>query len=128
MARRTADQGQGRSARHARHGRRWCRVTRDAPGSHARRIAPAGAGHPVHVTRISAEMTMALFCETPTLSRRALLVGGASLTAWACLPRFASAAGGRDPRFIAIILRGALDGLSCVGPVGDPNYASLHGD
>ena len=71
---------------------------------------------------------MALFCETPTLSRRALLLGGASLTAWACLPRFASAAGGRDPRFLAIILRGALDGLSCVGPVGDPNYAGLHGE
>jgi uncharacterized protein (DUF1501 family) len=73
-------------------------------------------------------MTMALFCETPTLSRRALLLGGASLTAWACLPRLAGAAGGRDPRFITIILRGALDGLSCVGPVGDPNYAGLHGD
>jgi uncharacterized protein (DUF1501 family) len=33
----------------------------------------------------------------------------------------------RDARFIVIILRGALDGLSTVGPVGDPAYASLHG-
>jgi uncharacterized protein (DUF1501 family) len=71
---------------------------------------------------------MALFCETPSLSRRALLIGGGALTAWGLLPRFASAAGTRDPRFVTIILRGAMDGLSCVGPVGDPAYAGLHGD
>ena len=34
---------------------------------------------------------------------------------------------GSDPRLIVIILRGALDGLSTVAPVGDPDYASLHG-
>ncbi len=71
---------------------------------------------------------MPLFCETPSVSRRALLIGGGALVAWAHLPRFAHAAGGRDPRLVVIILRGALDGLSAVGPVGDPNYAGLHGD
>jgi uncharacterized protein (DUF1501 family) len=70
---------------------------------------------------------MASLCETPSISRRALLVGGAALVAWAHLPRFALAAGGRDPRLVVIILRGALDGLSAVGPVGDPDYARLHG-
>jgi uncharacterized protein (DUF1501 family) len=60
-------------------------------------------------------------------SRRALLLAGASFAAWAYLPRFAGAADGRDPRLIAIILRGALDGLATVAPVGDPDYAGLHG-
>jgi uncharacterized protein (DUF1501 family) len=62
-----------------------------------------------------------------TPSRRALLLGGASFTAWAYLPKFARAAGGRDPRLIVVILRGALDGLATVAPVGDPDYAGLHG-
>ena len=60
-------------------------------------------------------------------SRRTLLLGGASFAAWAYLPKFARAADGRDPRFVTIILRGALDGLATVAPVGDPDYASLHG-
>src|SRR5438067_11153510 len=60
-------------------------------------------------------------------SRRALLLGGASLAAWAYLPKFARAADGRDPRLVIIILRGALDGLATVAPTGDPDYAGLHG-
>ncbi|HET7888537.1 MAG TPA: DUF1501 domain-containing protein [Bradyrhizobium sp.] len=60
-------------------------------------------------------------------SRRALLLGGATFAAWAYLPKFARAADGRDPRLITIILRGALDGLATVAPVGDPDYADLHG-
>ncbi len=60
-------------------------------------------------------------------SRRALLVGSASFAAWAYLPKFARAADGRDPRLVVIILRGALDGLATVAPVGDPDYAALHG-
>ena len=60
-------------------------------------------------------------------SRRALLLGGASFAAWAYLPKFARAAVGRDPRLIVIILRGALDGLATVAPLGDPDYAALHG-
>jgi uncharacterized protein (DUF1501 family) len=68
-------------------------------------------------------------CEsrTPLASRRALLLGGASFAAWAYLPKFARAADGRDPRLIVVILRGALDGLATVAPVGDPDYAGLHG-
>jgi uncharacterized protein (DUF1501 family) len=60
-------------------------------------------------------------------SRRSLLLGGASFAAWAYLPKFARAADGRDPRLVVMILRGALDGLATVAPVGDPDYAGLHG-
>ena len=60
-------------------------------------------------------------------SRRSLLLGGASFAAWAYLPKFARAADGRDPRLVVIILRGALDGLATVAPIGDPDYAGLHG-
>jgi len=67
-------------------------------------------------------------CETPSLNRRRLLGLSGSLIASAFIPKFARAADGRDPRFIAIILRGAMDGLSAVAPAGDPDYAKLHGD
>ena len=60
-------------------------------------------------------------------SRRTLLLGGASFAAWAYLPKFARAANRRDPRLVVMILRGALDGLATVAPVGDPDYAGLHG-
>jgi uncharacterized protein (DUF1501 family) len=60
-------------------------------------------------------------------SRRGLLLAGASFAAWAYLPKFARAADGRDPRLIVVILRGALDGLATVAPIGDPDYAGLHG-
>ena len=61
-------------------------------------------------------------------TRRALLLGGASFAAWAYLPKFARATERRDPRLIVVILRGALDGLATVAPVGDPDYAGLHGE
>ena len=61
------------------------------------------------------------------VSRRSLLLGGASFAAWAYLPKFARAADGRDPRLVVVILRGALDGLATVAPIGDPDYAGLHG-
>ncbi|GGH28416.1 hypothetical protein GCM10007036_37590 [Alsobacter metallidurans] len=64
-------------------------------------------------------------CEAPDPSRRAVLVTGGALFAWAFAPRFAHAAGGKDPRLVTIVLRGALDGLSAVAPVGDPDYAAL---
>ena len=35
---------------------------------------------------------------------------------------------GRDPRFLTIVLRGALDGLATVAPVGDPDWIALRGD
>jgi uncharacterized protein (DUF1501 family) len=37
-------------------------------------------------------------------------------------------AAGRDPRLLVIVLRGALDGLGAVAPVGDPDWVSLRGD
>ncbi|MEP6828481.1 MAG: DUF1501 domain-containing protein [Aestuariivirga sp.] len=67
-------------------------------------------------------------CQTASFSRRKLLGLSGSLVASAFIPRFARAADSRDPRFITIILRGAMDGLSAVAPVGDPDYASLHGN
>jgi len=69
-----------------------------------------------------------LLCETPSLSRRALMTAGGALFCWAHLPAFARAADGRDPRLVVMVLRGALDGLSAVAPTGDPDYAALHGD
>ena len=65
--------------------------------------------------------------EMTSLSRRALLVTGGAMFAWAYLPKLARAAGARDPRLVVIVLRGGLDGLAAVAPVGDPRYASLHG-
>jgi uncharacterized protein (DUF1501 family) len=72
-------------------------------------------------------MTMDCGYSSLVTSRRALLLGGASFAAWAYLPKFARAADGRDPRLIVVILRGALDGLATVAPLGDPDYAGLHG-
>jgi uncharacterized protein (DUF1501 family) len=60
-------------------------------------------------------------------SRRELLLASGTLFAWAHMPRLAHAEG-RDPRFLAIILRGALDGLATVAPVGDSDWVSLRGD
>jgi len=69
-----------------------------------------------------------LLCQAPSLSRRALLAAGGALFAWAHIPSFARAADARDPRLVVIILRGALDGLSALAPIGDPDYAALHGE
>jgi uncharacterized protein (DUF1501 family) len=62
-----------------------------------------------------------------SLSRRRLLaLSGVSL-ALAHFPRAASASAARDSRLVVIVLRGALDGLSAVAPIGDPDYAALRG-
>ena len=66
-------------------------------------------------------------CASLLATRRALLLGSGAFAAWAYVPRFARAADGTDPRLIIVILRGALDGLATVAPVGDPDYAGLHG-
>jgi uncharacterized protein (DUF1501 family) len=62
------------------------------------------------------------------LSRRSFLeasvfAGASTLVA----ARFALAAAPTDSRFVFVLLRGALDGLSAVPPVGDPDYARLRG-
>ncbi len=61
------------------------------------------------------------------LTRRSLL-GRAALTGVVALtPRLAFASAPTDRRFVFIILRGAMDGLAAVMPVGDPFYAGLRG-
>jgi uncharacterized protein (DUF1501 family) len=58
------------------------------------------------------------------LDRRQLL---AATTAALLTPGLALAAAPTDRRFVFIILRGAMDGIATVMPVGDPAYAALHG-
>ncbi|WP_108659871.1 DUF1501 domain-containing protein [Acuticoccus kandeliae] len=58
-------------------------------------------------------------------TRRGFLAGGAAFTAWASIPKLARAAGTRDPRYITIILRGGMDGLATVAPIGDPAYEAV---
>jgi uncharacterized protein (DUF1501 family) len=66
-------------------------------------------------------------CCPHAATRRELLLGSGALFAWAFVPRIARAEG-RDPRFLTIVLRGALDGLAAVAPVGDPDWVKLRGD
>src|SRR5215475_7298711 len=61
------------------------------------------------------------------VTRRRLLLASGTLFAWAHLPKLALAEG-RDPRLLVIVLRGALDGLAAVAPVGDPDWLTLRGD
>ncbi|MEN3380528.1 MAG: hypothetical protein V7608_572 [Hyphomicrobiales bacterium] len=60
-------------------------------------------------------------------TRRELLAGAGVLFAWPFVPKLARAEG-RDPRMLTIVLRGALDGLAVVAPVGDPDWLKLRGD
>lgn len=55
-------------------------------------------------------------------TRRVFLATAGALVASVSVPRVALAANGRDPRFLFVFLRGALDGLAAVAPVGDPAY------
>ena len=68
---------------------------------------------------------MTINLHAPT--RRELLLASGALFAWAYLPKRALAEG-RDPRLLVIVLRGALDGLAAVAPVGDPEWVKLRGD
>lgn len=61
------------------------------------------------------------------LNRRTLLAGVAGAGALS-FPLFAfGQALTTNKRLLVIVLRGGLDGLSAVAPVGDPSYASLRG-
>ena len=60
-------------------------------------------------------------------TRRSVLLAGGAIFGAAFLPKSAHASRNRDPRLVVIVLRGALDGLAAVGPIGDPDYAGLHG-
>ncbi len=57
------------------------------------------------------------------LSRRALAAG----LALPFLARVAEGATPKDKKFVVIICRGGMDGLSVAPPVGDPEYAGLRG-
>jgi len=65
------------------------------------------------------------------MKRREFLTIGALATGGALLSSrvtFAGTANGRKPRFVFVILRGALDGLAAVPACGDPGYAQLRAD
>src|ERR1700683_4841257 len=65
-----------------------------------------------------------------TAIKRRDFIRGAGLAAGALLmtSRVAFAGSGTRPRFVFIILRGALDGLTAVPPYGDSYYARLRGE
>ena len=69
-------------------------------------------------------------CEDALDPGRRLFLGGVSATfaSWAMLPRLGHAAGTGDPRLLVVILRGALDGLATLAPVGDPYFSALRPD
>jgi uncharacterized protein (DUF1501 family) len=69
-------------------------------------------------------ITDAMLCS----SRRVFLAGAGAFVAWAAMPKYAFAGQSKDPRFLTIILRGAMDGLAVVPPIGDPDYPTLRGD
>ncbi|MEP7243880.1 MAG: DUF1501 domain-containing protein [Gammaproteobacteria bacterium] len=66
---------------------------------------------------------MPIFDRRQFLSTSALAVSGLLMTS-----RLAFAKANTSSRFVFIILRGALDGLSAVPPYGDPDYSRLRGE
>src|SRR5258708_10401668 len=121
----------GRSARGVRAGAGAARFERNAPSRLARRKPPAGARASVHGARIPAPMTPGsiergepMTFNLHAATRRELLIASGTLFPGAYLPKVARA-DGRDPRLLVIVLRGALDGLAAVAPVGDPDWLAL---
>lgn len=55
-------------------------------------------------------------------TRRGFLLTASAFTAWSFAPQFASAAPGRDPRFLMVVLRGGMDGLAVIEPAFDPDF------
>jgi uncharacterized protein (DUF1501 family) len=68
---------------------------------------------------------MAPLLHLPT--RREMLLGAGALFAWTYAPKLARAEG-RDPRVLVVVLRGGLDGLGMVAPVGDPDWIKLRAE
>ena len=63
------------------------------------------------------------------LNRRALLAGVGAASVWAAAgPRLVLADAPTDKRLVVVILRGAMDGLSALPPIGDPSYRGLRGE
>lgn len=65
---------------------------------------------------------------TMKVTRRAFLEASALFGAGALAPRLLLANGNSDARFVFVILRGALDGLSAVPAYGDGAYARMRGE
>lgn len=63
----------------------------------------------------------------PTLTRRRFIGTAAAITALTLWPRASRAVPAADTRLLVVLLRGGLDGLHALLPVGDPHYASLRG-
>ena len=61
------------------------------------------------------------------MPRRAFLTGVGAAALAAGLPRAVLANAPTDKRFVLIILRGAMDGMSVVPPYADPTYVALRG-
>lgn len=63
------------------------------------------------------------------IDRRGFLGFGLAAAAVAVAPKFALAAASlADTRFLLVFLRGGLDGLHALQPVGDPAFAALRGE
>jgi len=62
------------------------------------------------------------------ISRRQLMASSIAGAALAMAPRVVLAAGPTEARFVVVLLRGGMDGLSAVAPHGDPDYRRLRGD
>ncbi len=61
------------------------------------------------------------------MKRRDFIKASAALTLGFMSPLRLSAATQRDPRLVVLILRGGMDGLAAVPPIGDPTYKSARG-
>jgi uncharacterized protein (DUF1501 family) len=64
---------------------------------------------------------------TVKLTRRHFLAAGGAATTLSLWPRLAGAADAQDTRLLVVLLRGGLDGLHAVIPVGDPLLARTRG-
>jgi uncharacterized protein (DUF1501 family) len=60
-------------------------------------------------------------------TRRDFLGIAAGAFAVAGLPHAVFAAAPGDRRLVVVLLRGAMDGLAAVPPIGDPHYAEKRG-
>ena len=69
-------------------------------------------------------------CETAGISRRSFVAGLTAAMGVGLMPQvtFANAKSENDSRFVLIVLRGGMDGLNTVVPVGDKYYATARGD
>lgn len=65
------------------------------------------------------------------INRRSILTGVGAVAGLGLIPGFSRVAFANAPtdrRFVVVILRGALDGLTALAPIGDPAYVGLRGD